>query len=174
MGASARARGRFFSINRERVKIFTLYLVAVRPIRLAVVAGHPVQYVAPWLARLAETSALEVHVFYLWDFGVVETKDPGFGITLEWDILLLDGYAYSFVPNVSSDPGNHHFWGYVNPSLAREVAAWKPDVVFLMNYAFFPICSFFLMCVPGDCRSSFAATLMMSVVSLPCVPTWPA
>lgn len=144
MGASARARGRFFSINRGRVKIFTLYLVAVRPIRLAVVAGHPVQYVAPWLARLAETSALEVHVFYLWDFGVVETKDPGFGITLEWDILLLDGYAYSFVPNVSSDPGNHHFWGYVNPSLAREVAAWKPDVVFLMNYAFFSYLLFLL------------------------------
>jgi glycosyltransferase involved in cell wall biosynthesis len=109
----------------------------VRPIRLAVVAGHPVQYVAPWLARLAQTGDLELHVFYLWDFGVVEAKDPGFGITLEWDIPLLEGYPYTFVPNFSSDPGNHHFWGYVNPSLAREVSAWRPDVIFLMNYAFF-------------------------------------
>jgi glycosyltransferase involved in cell wall biosynthesis len=108
----------------------------VGPTRLAIIAGHPVQYVAPWLAQLAQSSDLEIHVFYLWDFGVVEAKDPGFGITLEWDIPLLEGYSYSFVQNVSSDPGNHHFMGYINPGLARQVAAWKPDVVFLMNYAF--------------------------------------
>ncbi|MFN9645927.1 MAG: glycosyltransferase family 4 protein [Cyanobacteriota bacterium] len=83
-------------------------------------------------------------MFYLWDFGVVEAKDPGFGITLEWDIPLLEGYAYSFVHNTSTDPGNHHFWGYVNPSLARQVSAWKPDVIFLMNYAFF---SYFLFLI---------------------------
>jgi glycosyltransferase involved in cell wall biosynthesis len=32
--------------------------------------------------------------------------------------------------------------GYVNPSLAKQVSAWKPDVVFLMNYAFL---SYFLL-----------------------------
>lgn len=75
---------------------------------------------------------------------MVEAKDPGFGITLEWDIPLLEGYPYSFVPNLSSDPGNHHFFGYVNPSLAGQVIDWKPDVVFLMNYAFF---SYFLLLI---------------------------
>ncbi len=34
--------------------------------------------------------------------------------------------------------------GYVNPSLASQVAAWKPDVIFLMNYAFF---SYFLLLI---------------------------
>jgi glycosyltransferase involved in cell wall biosynthesis len=130
--------------NQACVKIFTNLLFAVKPIRLAVVAGHPVQYVAPWLAQLAQEKIVELHVFYLWDFGVVETKDPGFGITLEWDIPLLDGYSYSFVPNIAADPGNHHFWGYVNPSLARLVSAWKPDVIFLMNYAFFSYLLFLL------------------------------
>ena len=90
----------------------------MRPTRLAIIAGHPVQYVAPWLAQLAEAKDVEIHVFYLWDFGVVEAKDPGFGITLEWDIPLLEGYSYSFIPNISSDPGNHHFMGYINPTLA--------------------------------------------------------
>ncbi|MEB3317440.1 MAG: glycosyltransferase family 4 protein [Cyanobacteriota bacterium] len=118
------------------VKIFTNPRVFVESTRLAIIAGHPVQYVAPWLAQLARAENIEIHVFYLWDFGVVEAKDPGFGITLEWDIPLLEGYSYSFVPNISSDPGNHHFMGYINPGLARQVAAWKPDVVFLMNYAF--------------------------------------
>jgi glycosyltransferase involved in cell wall biosynthesis len=81
-------------------------------------------------------------VFYLWDFGVVETKDPGFGITLEWDIPLLEGYPYSFIRNISKDPGNHHFLGYINPSLSARVVSWKPDVIFLMNYAFL---SYFLL-----------------------------
>lgn len=114
----------------------------MNPIRLAVVAGHPVQYVAPWLAQLAEVNDLEVHVFYLWDFGVVETRDPGFGITLEWDIPLLEGYSYSFLRNHAKDPGNHHFMGYVNPALAGKISDWKPDVIFLMNYAFL---SYFLL-----------------------------
>jgi glycosyltransferase involved in cell wall biosynthesis len=104
--------------------------------RLAIIAGHPVQYVAPWLAKLARRGDIDIHVFYLWDFGVVEAKDPGFGITLEWDIPLLEGYPYSFIPNISTDPGNHHFLGYVNPSIAGQVVKWKPDVLFLMNYAF--------------------------------------
>jgi glycosyltransferase involved in cell wall biosynthesis len=116
----------------------------VKRTRLAIIAGHPVQYVAPWLAQLARHEELEIQVFYLWDFGVVEAKDPGFGITLEWDIPLLEGYPYSFVPNISSNPGNHHFFGYVNPSLAGQVVAWKPDVVFMMNYAFF---SYFLLLI---------------------------
>lgn len=128
--------------NQGHVNIFTIPSHDVRRTRLAIIAGHPVQYVAPWLAQLAQQEDIEIHVFYLWDFGVVEAKDPGFGITLEWDIPLLEGYPYSFVPNISSDPGNHHFFGYVNPGLASQVAAWKPDVIFLMNYAFL---SYFLL-----------------------------
>lgn len=118
------------------VKILSNINTDVRRPRLAIIAGHPVQYVAPWLTQLAQQENLEIHVFYLWDFGVVETKDPGFGIKLEWDIPLLDGYPHSFVPNHSKDPGNHHFLGYINPSLAKMVAAWKPDAIMLMNYAF--------------------------------------
>lgn len=124
--------------------MFTLQSQYVKNTRLAIIAGHPVQYVAPWLAQLAQQENVDIHVFYLWDFGVVETKDPGFGITLEWDIPLLEGYPYSFVRNISSDPGNHHFLGYVNPALAGQVSAWKPDVIFLMNYAFF---SYFLLLI---------------------------
>ena len=116
----------------------------MQPTRLAIIAGHPVQYVAPWLVQLAQRESLEIHVFYLWDFGVVETKDPGFGITLEWDIPLLEGYPYSFVRNLSTDPGNHHFLGYVNPGLVDRVVAWKPDIIFLMNYAFLTYLLFLL------------------------------
>ncbi|KEF42495.1 MAG: hypothetical protein ER33_05450 [Cyanobium sp. CACIAM 14] len=104
--------------------------------RLAVVAGHPVQYVAPWLEQLAREPALELKVFYLWDLGVSEARDPGFLKPLQWDIPLLEGYQHVFIPNRSRTPGNQHFLGYINPSLNGVLRDWNPDVVLLMNYAF--------------------------------------
>jgi glycosyltransferase involved in cell wall biosynthesis len=105
-------------------------------VRLAIVAGHPVQYVAPWFTRLAKEEGICMKVFYLWDFGVAQAHDPGFGISLQWDIPMLEGYDHVFVPNRSRDPGNHHFLGYDNPALAGELLCWRPDAVLLMNYAF--------------------------------------
>lgn len=107
-----------------------------RRVRLAVVAGHPVQYVAPWLEQLARDPRLDLNVFYLWDLGVSESRDPGFLQPLQWDIPLLDGYRHSFILNRSKNPGNHHFLGYINPSLNQSLSEWQPDVVLLMNYAF--------------------------------------
>ncbi|MCX5955101.1 MAG: glycosyltransferase family 4 protein [Cyanobacteria bacterium] len=104
--------------------------------RLAIVAGHPVQYISPWLNGLADKAGIEVKVFYLWDLGVSSAKDPGFGRQLQWDIPLLDGYAYQFIPNRASKPGNSHFFGYINPGLPSNLAAWRPDAILLMNYAF--------------------------------------
>src|SRR5205807_1968443 len=39
------------------------------------------------------------------------------------------------VPNLSSDPGTHHFLGLMNPTLVRRVAAWRPDVVHVTGWA---------------------------------------
>ena len=105
-------------------------------IRLAVVVSHPIQYFSPWFAHLAKQPGIELRVFYLWDFGVERRQDRDFGVSLKWDIPLLDGYAYEFVENVSPDPGTHRFRGLDNPSLVARVAAWKPDVILLFGYAY--------------------------------------
>lgn len=104
--------------------------------RLAVVVSHPIQYYAPWFAQLAATPELQLMVFHLWDFGVAERHDPGFGQHLRWDLPLLEGYPSRFVPNVSADPGTHHFSGLDNPGLVRELLAWQPDAVLLFGYAY--------------------------------------
>jgi len=103
---------------------------------LAIVAGHPVQYISPWLSELADKAGIELKVFYLWDLGVSSAKDPGFDRPLQWDIPLLEGYTYQFIPNRASKPGNSHFFGYINPGLPSNLAAWRPDAILLMNYAF--------------------------------------
>jgi glycosyltransferase involved in cell wall biosynthesis len=102
--------------------------------RLAIITSHPIQYYAPWFRYIAEHTDLDVRVFYLWDFGVRETLDRGFGRTLQWDVPLLDGYRSEFVPNVSSEPGTHRFSGLRNPTLTDRVDAFHPDAVMMIGY----------------------------------------
>jgi len=104
--------------------------------RLAVVISHPTQYYSPWFRSLAVDAALTVRVFYLWDFGVTARLDRQFGRTFKWDVDLLSDYEHEFVPNVSRDPGTHHFGGLHNPQLPARLRAWRPDAVLLFGYAY--------------------------------------
>jgi len=103
--------------------------------RLAVVVSHPIQYYAPWFVQLARVPELVLHVFHLWDFGVVEQRDATFGVPIRWDLPLLEGYASSLIPNRAADPGPHHFRGLDNPGLVGALRRWHPDAVLLFGYA---------------------------------------
>jgi glycosyltransferase involved in cell wall biosynthesis len=103
--------------------------------RLAVVVSHPIQYYAPWFATLSQLPNLVLHVFHLWDFGVVEQRDAAFGLPIRWDLPLLQGYESSFVPNRSADPGTHHLKGLNNPGLVAALRRWRPDAVLVFGYA---------------------------------------
>jgi glycosyltransferase involved in cell wall biosynthesis len=102
--------------------------------RLAVVTTHPIQYYAPWFRHLAREPGLDVRIYYLWDFGVTDRVDPGFGQSLRWDVPLLEGYAHEFVPNRSRRPGTHSFWGIDNPALLPRLRALGPDAVLCLGY----------------------------------------
>lgn len=110
--------------------------------KLAVIATHPIQYYAPWFKRLAAEPGLSLRVFYLWDFGVTEQVDHGFGRPLKWDVSLLDGYDHEFVPNTSRRPGTHHFRGLRNPDLIGRVRGYDPDAVLLFGYNYASLCEF--------------------------------
>lgn len=103
-------------------------------VRLAIVLSHPTQYYSPWFRWLKAHTALEFRVFYLWDFGVTAQRDRQFGTTLQWDVDLLCGYDHEFVPNISRDPGTHHFRGLDNPDLIRRLAAWSPGAILFFGY----------------------------------------
>jgi len=102
--------------------------------KLAIITSHPIQYYAPWFRYLAGATDFSSKVFYLWDFGVTEQVDVDFQQPIQWDIPLLTGYDYEFVPNVSSNPGTHHFRGLQNPTLLQRVSTYEPDAVLLLNY----------------------------------------
>ena len=105
--------------------------------RLAIIATHPIQYYAPLFRLLTERSVLSCHVFYGWTgtaFGAME--DTGFGRRVEWDIPLLDGYEFTFVPNESKNPGTHHWNGIKSSRLLPLLRGWSPDAVLVYGWNF--------------------------------------
>ena len=105
--------------------------------RLAVVTTHPIQYYAPLLRLLSKEPGIELRVFYTWSQSQQGKKyDHDFGKMIEWDIPLLEGYAYEFVNNISKDPGVHHFKGIINPDLNKRIKIWKPDFILVIGWNF--------------------------------------
>ena len=105
--------------------------------KLAIVCTHPVQYNSPWFELLARRGKLAVKVFYTWSQTEQGPKyDPDFKKVVEWDIPLLSGYDHVFVPNAAKAPGSHHYQGVHNPTLNKTIAAWQPDAVLVIGWAF--------------------------------------
>lgn len=105
--------------------------------RLAIITTHPIQYYAPLFRMLTERKKIEVKIFYTWgDKGMGEVYDPGFGKTRTWDIPLLEGYNYEFVPNISRRPGSDHFWGINNPTLINRIKDWQANALLVFGWNF--------------------------------------
>lgn len=104
-------------------------------VRLAIISTHPIQYYAPIFQMLARSRTLRPRVFFTWsqtaDAAIV---DPGFGRTITWDVPLLDGYEFEFVPNEARRPGTHHFWGLRNPGLNAAIDKWDADAVLVFGW----------------------------------------
>lgn len=109
-----------------------------RRFRVLAVASHPVQYAAPIFRLMAQHSQLDFHVAYCSLRGAEEARDPEFATSVKWDVPLLDGYAWTHVPNRGS--GSESFFGLCNPGL------WK----FIREHRFDA-----LLCYTGYLRTTF-------------------
>ena len=70
---------------------------ANRPVRLAYLVSHPIQYQAPLLRRIAQEPDIDLTVFFGSDFSVRAYKDEGFGVEVAWDTPLTEGYKHVFL-----------------------------------------------------------------------------
>jgi glycosyltransferase involved in cell wall biosynthesis len=103
--------------------------------KLAVLTAHPIQYQAPLFRRLASHPEIDLTVYFCWDFGVEkEEYEPGFGKKIKWDIPLLEGYKYKFLPNLSPKP-SASFWGQVNPAIIKELRENQYDAIWIHGYS---------------------------------------
>src|SRR6185437_17070238 len=66
--------------------------MGVAPIRLTVVATHPVQYMAPWFRHItAQCPQIDLTVLYASRPSEAQ-QGTGFDRAFAWDLPLLDGY----------------------------------------------------------------------------------
>lgn len=109
-----------------------------RPVRLAYLVSHPIQYQVPLLRRIAAEPDIDLTVLYGSDFSVRGYKDDGFGVELKWDLPLLEGYKYEILP-VLRDTGTQTFAAPLNYGIASRLrgrgGAAPYDVLWVHGYA---------------------------------------
>ena len=104
--------------------------------RLAVITTHPIQYYAPWFRYITARALAKLKVFYLWNPAATTLHDPGFDREIAWDVPLLEGYEYEFVPNISRQPGSNHFGGIDNPELLLRLGSFRAEAALLIGYRY--------------------------------------
>lgn len=69
-----------------------------KPVRIAYLVSHPIQYQAPLLRLIAQRPELELKVFFLHQASSRQYFDKGFGQPIQWDLPLLEGYTHETLP----------------------------------------------------------------------------
>src|SRR5215471_15812116 len=87
--------------------------------RIAVVSSHPIQYQAPLFRKLA--LRVDLKVFFAHRATPFDQANAGFGVSFDWDVDLLSGYAHEFLPNVSQHPALNRFFGCDTPEIGARL-----------------------------------------------------
>lgn len=101
------------------------------PLRVLLVATHPVQYATPIFRLLAADPRVEILVAYCSMQGAEEQFDPDFGVPVKWDIPLLEGYPWIHLPHRLGKPRLGSFFGMFNPGIWPLIRRGKFDAVVL-------------------------------------------
>ncbi|HEY6417649.1 MAG TPA: glycosyltransferase family 4 protein [Candidatus Binataceae bacterium] len=104
------------------------------PYRVGCLVSHPIQYQAPLFRFLAACPEIDLTVFYLSDLSTRRYRDAGFGIDVNWDVPLLDGYRSEFLPCVG-DGARLSFWRPWTYRLRKRLAAAGIEALWIHGYA---------------------------------------
>ena len=106
-----------------------------RPLRLAVLITHPIQYFKPVFQALAQEEAVELLVVFGCDHGLRTSLDPDFGVPFAWDSSPAEGFPHGVIATVPLAALSD--WRQALP-LARQavarIGAFRPDAVLVFAY----------------------------------------
>ncbi|MCF6185479.1 MAG: glycosyltransferase family 4 protein, partial [Bacteroidales bacterium] len=135
--------------------------------KLAIIITHPIQYYSPLFKLLSERNKIQIKVFYTWEQSQEKVYDKKFGKEIKWDIPLLEGYDYTFVKNISKNPGSGSFKGVINPTLNKEIENWQADAILVFgwnHHSHFKTMRYFKNKIPVYFRGD---STLVDVLSLP-------
>jgi|AntDeeMinimDraft_5_1070356.scaffolds.fasta_scaffold03475_2 glycosyltransferase involved in cell wall biosynthesis len=102
-------------------------------IRLAALTSHPIQYQAPLFREIANRDGIDLTVYFCSRRGVEPETDEGFGEEVVWDVPLLEGYNYEFLPDWSPLGGATSFFR-LNPKILEKLRHGEHDVLWVHGY----------------------------------------
>jgi glycosyltransferase involved in cell wall biosynthesis len=102
--------------------------------RLAYLVTHPIQYQAPLLRRIAREPDIRLTAFFASDVSVGSFRDSGFCSTIRWDVPLLEGYDYEFLPAVG-DVNRVSMLQPFSRGLRKRLRTGKFDALWVHGYA---------------------------------------
>lgn len=108
-----------------------------RKFRLAVLNSHPIQYFTPLYRRLAQEPQIDLMVYYCHRQGAETYVDPGFGVAVQWDTPLLEGYNYRFLPNWRRAEQVGGFFSLMNGSVIGALRQDRPDALLVHGHMYF-------------------------------------
>lgn len=106
-----------------------------KPIRVAFLTTHPIQYHAAWFRALAQEPSLDFEVLYCHSPAPAE-QGTGFGVAFTWDTPLLGGYRHRFLRNVAATPTLNGFNGLDTPEVATMIREHRFDAVVINGWHF--------------------------------------
>lgn len=105
---------------------------------IAYFVSHPIQYQAPLLRLLAKRPEINLKVFFISDISLKSYTDKGFGTRVKWDVPLVEGYDYTFLPKVRDNAT----LGFFHPLIVGIQKALKErdwDAVWFHGYAHYAL-----------------------------------
>ena len=104
-----------------------------RPIRIAHLVSHPVQYLVPIYREITRMPGVELTVYYYSDNSLGRHFDEEFGAEFEWSTPLLGGYQHRFFPSSRGKPNLKPFQR-PNWDLLAAVAKEQYDMIWINSY----------------------------------------
>lgn len=96
---------------------------------------HPIQYFAPLYKYCTERN-LPVEVWYCSDESMKPVTDTQFGVPIQWDIPLLEGYKSSFFKNYSWKPSHFNgFWGLINFGIWGKLISRPKSIIVIHGWS---------------------------------------
>ncbi len=104
---------------------------------MAVLATHPIQYHAPIFKQLAAREEVSLQAFFASDMSIrgYNLKSGGFGVNIQWDVPLLEGYGSRFLKGRSRLENLSSFFEHDRREIAKVLRTEKFDALLLFcNY----------------------------------------
>jgi glycosyltransferase involved in cell wall biosynthesis len=97
--------------------------------------SHPIQYFSPLLKEMAKR--MNLTVYYFSDASIKGQHDKEFGVSVQWDTPLLEGYNYIFLKNYSRRQAlTNRFLDVFNPAVVGVLRKTRPDIVIVNGWTY--------------------------------------